>query len=161
LIPPEYQEDIMTYQEQATHLLEEADDRRSEIRRNPVTGGHFHRSLDPLAPQIRIASKALEARDWFASQRPPDATELPLTSDERERIKVEGVGYIVALLARPLAMRDYEIKGHPRFPEYARGVMASPFTPDFIRNNPQLLREYPPTPLPGLGGGLIWGKPKQ
>jgi hypothetical protein len=53
-------------------------------------------------------------------------------------------------------MRDFETEGHPRFEEYARGVMASPETPDHVRNDPNLLGRFPPTPLPGLGGGLIW-----
>jgi hypothetical protein len=151
---------MTSYEDQVEKLFEEADDRHDEFRRNPVTGGRFVRTIDPVRPQKRLAEKALEARDWFAPQRPRDATELPLTYEERERIKVEGVGYIVALLARSLAMRNYETKGHPRFEEYARGVMASPLTPGFVRNDPELLKRYPPTPLAGLGGGLVWRRPE-
>jgi hypothetical protein len=57
-------------------------------------------------------------------------------------------------------MRDYDTAGHPRFEEYARGVMASPLAPDFVRNDPELLKRYPPTPLAGLGAGLIWRSTK-
>jgi hypothetical protein len=150
----------MSYQEQVEQLFKKSDHRHSQLCLNPVTGGHFLRGVDSIRRQKRLAERALGARDWFAPQRPPDAPDLPLTDVERERNKVGGISYIVALLARSLAMRDYETKGHPRFEEYARGVMASPYA-EFLRNDPHLLREYPPTPLPGLGGGLIWRRPKQ
>lgn len=128
---------------------------------NPVTGGWFVLGLDPIGPQNRLAGKALKARIWFASQKPPDAPDLPLTYEERERLKGGcNLDYIVALLGRSLAMRYYETEGHPGFDEYARGVMASPLTPDFIRNDPELLKRYPPTPLAELGNGLIWRSPK-
>ena len=42
----------MTYQEQAAQLLEDADDRHEEFRRNPVTDGQFHRDLDPIRLEI-------------------------------------------------------------------------------------------------------------
>jgi hypothetical protein len=34
-------------------------------------------------------------------------------------------------------MRDYETDGHPRFEEYARGVMASLLAPEWIRDDPE------------------------
>jgi hypothetical protein len=121
-----------------------------------VTGGRFVRGRDPLPEQKRLAVKALRARDWFAPQRPANASELPLTYEDRERIKIGGVDYIVSVFARSLAMRDYEIEGHPRFDQYARGVMASENAPDLLTNDAELRKQYPPAPLPGLGPGLVW-----
>jgi hypothetical protein len=78
----------MTFEQEVEHLFDTADDRHEKRRRNPVTGAEFVRGLDPIPKQNRIAVKALKARAWFASQRPPDAPELPLTKEDREAIKV-------------------------------------------------------------------------
>lgn len=71
-------------------------------------------------------------------------------------MKVDGVRYILSVFARSLAHRDYRTDGHPKFDEYARGAMASDMTPEFIRKDAQLLRQYPPEPLNGMGPGLVW-----
>jgi hypothetical protein len=138
------------------NLFANADDRHEEFRRNPITGSGFVRGLDPIRPQKQLAVKALKSRAWFEAQRPSDAAELPLSYEEREAIKMAGVNYIVAVFGRSLEAGDYNTEEHPRFDWYARGVMASPLAPEHVRNDPDLLRRYPPAPLPGLGGGLIW-----
>ncbi len=147
---------MKTIEQQVEELFENAEDRHRELRRNPVTGGGFVRGVDPIGRQKRHAVKALKARAWFEPQRPPDTPELPLTQWDREANKVGGVRHVIAWFARSLAMRDYETDGHPRFEEYARGVMASPLAPEWIRDDPDLLKRYPPTPLAGLGAGLVW-----
>jgi hypothetical protein len=127
-----------------------------EFRENPVTGGSFVAGLEPIRPQKLRAQRALEARAWFAAQKPDDAPELPLTYNDRESLKVNGLPYIVSLFARSLAYRDYRTEGHPKFDEYARGVMAWSGTPDWIREDTQLLGRYPPEPLNEMASGLIW-----
>jgi hypothetical protein len=125
------------YTDYIRRLFDEADDRYQQVRTNPVTGGRFMRGLDPLREQLRLAENVLLARDWFERQRPADAPPFPLTDADRERIKVDGVAYIVSLFARSLAMRDYEISEHPEFEEYARGVMAATdLIPDYLANDP-------------------------
>jgi hypothetical protein len=149
------------YTDYVRRLFDQADDRYQQVRTNPVTGGRFMRGLDPLGEQLRLAESVLLARDWFERQRPADAPPFPLTDADRQRIKVDGVAYIVSLFARSLAMRDYEIGGHPEFEEYARGVMAATdLIPDCLANDSVLLKRYPPTPLAGLGAGLVWWPPK-
>jgi hypothetical protein len=104
---------------------------------------------------VKHATRALIARDWFANQKPADAPELPLTYKDREELKGgDPLSYIVSLFARSLAP-EYEIARHLGFDRYARGVMASPHTPPWIRQDAEMLRRYPPAPLAGLGGGLI------
>ena len=141
-------------------LFDNAFDRHAEVRENPVTGGTFIAGLDPIRPQMAKAQAALDACVWFATHKPDDAPELPLRQVDRESLKVEGLPYIVSLFARSLADRDYRTEGHPKFDEYARGVMASDMTPEFIRKDPQLVRRYPPVPLRGMGPGLKWRDPK-
>jgi hypothetical protein len=138
-------------------LFKNAPDRYEKFRENPVTGGSFVGGLDPVRPQKLKAQRALEAREWFAAQKPDDAPELPLTYADRELLKRGPLlSYIVSLFARSLAYRDFRTEGHPNFDEYARGVMASDWTPKWIREDAQLLSRYPPKPLNGMGGGLIW-----
>jgi hypothetical protein len=45
------------------------------------------------------------------------------------------------------------------FDGYARGVMASDFSPEFITHDPVLQKRFPPQPLQGLGPGLCWTWP--
>jgi hypothetical protein len=147
---------MYTIEKHVEDLFANADDRHDELRFNPVTGAGFHGRLDPIGPQKQIAIRALRARAWFEPQRPSDAAELPLNSWDRHMIKCRAVDYIVAAFSFSLEMRDFETEGHPRFEEYARGVMASPETPEHVRNDPELRRWYPPVLLPGLGAGLMW-----
>jgi hypothetical protein len=48
---------------------------------------------------------------------------------------------------------------HPVFEDYARGVMASELTPNFIKKDEELQQRFPPHELPGLGSGLCWEPP--
>jgi hypothetical protein len=125
---------------------------------NPVTGGHYVGGLDPITPQKRMARLALLAREWFAPHGPPDAPPLPVSHDEREDLKSGGLPHMVAWYARSLEGRDYDLDEHPSFDDYACGVMASDFAPDFIKTE-ELQRRFPPRPLTGLGPGLYWEPP--
>ena len=124
-------------------------------RTNPVTGGRFIQGFDPIVPQTRRATRALEARAWFEAHKPADAPLLPLTQGERESLKVGGLAYLVSLFARSLAYRDYQIHGHPHFDTYACGCFASGLLPPHVQNDSVLLERFPPAELKGLGGGLI------
>jgi hypothetical protein len=50
----------------------------------------------------------------------------------------------------------YDLDAHPTFEEYARGVLASTYAPDFITEDEQLKERFPPRHLAGLGSGLYW-----
>lgn len=103
--------------------------------------------------------RARFARKWFALNGPSDAPPLPLGYDEREDLKVGGLKHLVAWHASSLACLDYAVGAHPSFDEYARGVMASDETPDFIKKDEELLKRFPPQALRGLGPGLVWEPP--
>src|SRR5262245_7773146 len=137
-------------------MFREAVDSMYETRTNPVTGSRWVRGLDPIKPQKQAARRALMAREWFALAGPPDAPPLPLSYGERENLKVGGLPHIVAWFARSLEALDYEFCSHPCFEDYARGVLASPYAPDFIKSDEQLAQRFAPTPLNGLGSGLYW-----
>ena len=143
-------------------LFNEAPDRNDPWERtNPLTGGRWVPRLDPIGPQKKAARRALRARMWFAENGPPDAPPLPLSYDERETLKAEGgLARIVGWYARSLAALEYDVDEHPRFDDYACGVMASPHTPDLIKHDPHLRKRFPARPLRGLGSGLYWDPPK-
>jgi hypothetical protein len=123
-----------------------------EFRENPVTGGGFVAGFDPIGLEKLAAQRALEAREWFAAQKPDDAPQLPLSAVDCDAIKwASPLKYIVSNFASSLRSRDYRTEGHPTFDEYARGVLASSRTPNWIRGDKQLLRRYPPEGLDELG----------
>ena len=150
----------MDFRPYVDRLFREAPDRLSPTRQNPVTGSSWVSGLDRPGPQKRAARRALVAREVFAWKN-PGMPPLPLSYAEREKLKGKsGVDYIVSVYARSLKAQKYRSIAHPCFPIYARGVMASPFSPDFIIQDQALLKRYPPRPLGGLGPGLYWSPAK-
>jgi hypothetical protein len=89
---------------------------------------------------------------------------------EREGLKV-GIGstthaqyylsVIVALYARSLESRKYNVLEHPSFEDYACGVMASEYNWwEQMKENPQMRDRFPTRALAGLGPGVYWEPPK-
>ena len=141
---------------QVDRMFSQIAGRGGEIVQNPVTKSSWVKGEDAEEPQQEAAHRALLARQWFAGVAPEDAPFLPLSYEERERLKVGGLEHMVALFARSLAALDYDFKSHPSFDDYARGVMASPNAPEFIKKDLDLRRRFSPGSLRGLGSGLIW-----
>jgi hypothetical protein len=108
----------------------------------------------------KLESQAQLARERFAVDAPRDAPPLPLSHGEREDLKAGGLPHIVAWYARSLEGRDYDTEEHPSFADFAQGVMASDFAPDFIKDVEELQGRFPPRSLSGLGPGLYWQPPK-
>jgi hypothetical protein len=122
---------------------------------NPVTGAGFVSGEDPIEPQICAAESALRA--WGKWDRPMDAPDLPIHREERAALKAAGgLGYLVSEFASSLERCDYDYLFHPSFDVYARGVMGSQYSPDFIKEDPNLQKRFPPIPLKGLGRGNVW-----
>jgi hypothetical protein len=103
--------------------------------------------------------RARFAREWFALNGPHDAPPLPLGYDEREDLKVGGLKHLVAWYACSLACRNYDVVVHPSFDDYACGLMASEYTPGFIKNDEELQQRFAQRPLTGLGPALVWEPP--
>jgi hypothetical protein len=115
---------------------------------------------ETAAKQRQFERQALAAREWFKQHGPPDAPVFPIGYAEREQLKVGGLAHIVAWYARSLAGCGYNYAEHPSFDDYAAGVMASEeHAPDFIRNNEEMRRRFPPRSLKWLEPGLYWQPP--
>jgi hypothetical protein len=116
---------------------------------------------DSTMEQIDRAHRATLAREAFATEGPPDCQPLPTNYGERERLKVGfGLGYVVALYARSLSVRNYAITDHPPFAVYAAGILAlTNVGPKFLSYQPSLAQRYPPRRLPGLCESGYWTNP--
>lgn len=141
---------------QVDRMFDQIDGRGGETVRNPVTGSRWVKGLDSAEAQREAAYRALMAQRWFASVAPEDAPFLPLSDEECNRLKAGGISAIVAWFAQSLTRLDYDFESHPSFDDYARGVMASPLAPDYIKNDQHLRSRYPARALAGLGSGLVW-----
>jgi hypothetical protein len=126
--------------------------RFGDICVNPVTGGRWLSGLDPIEEQEQAAYRALRARYWFAQTGPKDAPPLPLSDGERHDLKYRRtpLDHIVSLFGNSLWSRDYAFEEHASFDDFARGVLASPEAPEFLKEDQELLKRYPPRPCLGL-----------
>jgi hypothetical protein len=134
---------------------------------NPITGGGFVRGLDPLAPQKAAAILALLAQEWFAVNGPPDAPLLPLThADVEDYRNARGLAGIVGFYARSLSRegygrRRYDVRNHPSFDDFARGLMAINTGLWRIETDEKLQQRFPPRPLAGMTGSAFWAPPEE
>jgi hypothetical protein len=142
-------------------LFETAPRRHGQIRQNPVTGSSFVGKRDSMGPQKKAAKRALEAKWCFEATKPGDAARLATDRNSRRQLKLGSpLDWLVAEYSASLEANHYDFRKHPEFEDYARGVMASPLAPVFIRKDPELLRRFRPQPLEGLGRGMVWRPPQ-
>ena len=139
--------------------------RYGKICTNPVTGGRYVYGGDPIEQQKKEARDALLAREWFAIVGPKDMQPLPISDEEIEDRKYAwdskhpALGYIGSCFGYSVRANGHDLKSHPSFEAFARGVMASEHAPDFVKNDEALRKQYPPWPLAGLGPALVWEPP--
>jgi hypothetical protein len=108
---------------------------------------------------LDLVARALRARAWFARHVPCRLQPLPLVHyDEQEKIFCSGdfPRHLVAYYSCSLQRLNFNYLKHPLFYDYARGVMAHPDGPSYLQDDPELLAEFPPKPLPGLVDGIHW-----
>jgi hypothetical protein len=164
---PQMGDDMSIIKSQVDRIFKEASDRFDEIRRNPVTGGSWLVGADPIAPQKRMAHRALLAREWFAIYGPQDAQPLPISDEEIEDRKYAwdskqpSLSYIVSRFGSSVETHNWDFNSHPSFDDFVCGMMASEHTPDFVKNDEALRKRYPPRHLPGLNAGHCWEPPEQ
>lgn len=143
--------------------------KRGECCNNPVTGAGFVWGIDPLSVQKKEAIAALRAREWFAINGPPDAPPLPLShSDVDDYREARGLAGVVGFYARSLSRqgydrRRYDVRNHPSFNDFARGLMAMAVDRGLrgLEQDAQLKRRFPPRPLVGMTPGAYWAPPKE
>src|SRR5262245_24923737 len=115
----------------------------------------YMRLLDTL-------NRARHARLWFAEYGPRWGQPLPIFYyDEQEKIMCGSnfPQHLVCYYSQSLQKLNFNFLKHPPFFDYARGVMAHPDCPSYLQDDPGLLRQFPPRPLPGLDG-TDWRPPR-
>jgi hypothetical protein len=130
----------------------------------PVIGGLYladHECLIPiLLPQI---CAALCARERFRQDAPDWAPILPLRSEDCEVLELADDHRLCLVGLYGSSLRDafWDLQ-HPPFATFASGLLAYEHTPDELRNDRELRREFPPRKLKGLcDGRLDWRSPER
>jgi hypothetical protein len=126
-----------------------------------VSSPFFHERpvrIDDLPRLKLLVRNGLRAHAWFLRQGPASLQTLPLSEDEHENILCSGFlhRHLVTYYSYSLQARDFDYLGHPLFFDFARGVMADPRTEEYLREDRQLLEEFPPKPLAGLDERGCW-----
>ena len=156
-------------EKEVDRLFAELNAKPGECCRNPVTGIGFVWGDDPIAPQKEEAVRALRAAEWFAVNGPPDAPPLPLSHDEIEDYrKARGLAGVVGFYARSLSRQgygrqSYDVRKHPSFEDFARGLMAIAVDRGLwdLEKDAQLKRRFAPCLLAGMTPGAYWSPPKE
>jgi hypothetical protein len=122
----------------------------------PHSGGEFVAGHEPRSLR-RLVLNALCARARFDETAPNWAPALPL---REEAIAILANNNDPKLTAVGLFAMSQRLAGwhesHPSFHRYVRGVMAHQKTPDKIRHDADLRRDYPPHRLLELDETLCW-----
>jgi len=127
---------------------------------NPITGGGFVMGLDRISIQKKQAAIALQTREWFAKNGPIDAPPLPLSHvDVEHYLDARGLKGVVGLYARSLSRQGYDIRKHPSFDDFARGLMA--IDNWRIEKDETLKKRFPPRPLAGMTVSGFWATPDE
>jgi len=129
-----------------------------KLCQSPILGSSFVPGEDPEEPALKeLARRGLVAREWFFLHGPPDAPPLPLSGHERSDLKYkDALGHLVTQFSNSLEANGWDIKSHPSFEAYARGVIASPLAADIVRGDDSILKRYPPRELRYILSGMIW-----
>jgi hypothetical protein len=117
----------------------------------PVVGLFHHvRDEDAAAALNELARRASAARERFKTDGPPWAQPLPTSWDDCCKLaRVGGRMELLGHYASSLLGSKWD-ETQPPFDVFCRGVMADRTTPAYLRNDPELRREFPPKPLEGL-----------
>jgi len=110
-------------------------------------------------PKLKLLVRnALRARAWFSRHGPSWAQPLPLSMIERIGFSISDYLplHFVADYALSLHARDFDFLRHPLLYDYCRGRMADPRTPEYLREDFALQKEFPGKPIAGLDEQGRW-----
>jgi hypothetical protein len=147
-------------EESIDRLFDQIKAKGGECCRNPVTGASFVWGIDPIATQKKEAIAGLRAQEWFTVNGPPDAPPLPLYDFDSYR-GARGLKGVVGFYARSLSRQGYDVRKHPSFEDFARGLMAINTGLWRIETDKQLQKRFPPRPLAGMTPSAFWAPPKE
>jgi hypothetical protein len=150
-------------EKEADRLFGENDAGQGESCDNPLTGGWFIRSLSSVADQKADAILELLIREWFAVFGPADAPPFPLSHEIDRYRDARGLKGVIGFYARSLAGQGYDVRKHPSFDDFARGLMALAVEHGLwnLEKDDALIKRFPPLPLPGMTPSAYWEPPEE
>jgi hypothetical protein len=118
-------------------------------------GCYFKKEEIPeLTHKIRAT---LDAKLWFDKHGPNMGQSLPTTLEDCLALAaLDGRKALLGHYGASLWFLEFAYLRHPPPFDFLRGVMACEYAPETLRNDPELLLEFPPRLLPGLGVGVLW-----
>ena len=118
----------------------------------PVIGDRYRLASDHSV-WLPVICAALCAREKFRAEA-PGWPPLPLREEEIEALMRDDDhrSHVLAHFGGSLRGENWHPE-HPCFSRFVSGLLAYPATPDYIRNDPVLRREFPPRELDGLRAG--------
>jgi hypothetical protein len=127
------------------------------LREHPDPAEGYMQLLD-------LAERVQRARRWFARNAPCRYQPLPLVHyDEQEKILCSSDmhRHLVVYYSYSLRRQGFNYLKHPLLGDYARGLLADPDCPDYLKGNAELLADFPPRMLPTgrLDEGIYWRPP--
>jgi hypothetical protein len=129
----------------------------------PVVGGGFKWGLDPIAPLKEATRRELLAHEWFAVYGPADAPPFPYQHEIDSYRDARGLKGVVGFYARSLAGQDYDLRNHPSFDDFARGLMALAVEYGLwnLEKDDALIKRFPPLLLLGMTPSAYWAPPEE
>jgi hypothetical protein len=140
-------------------LIEKEVDRLfSEIDAKARNGDHCE-----IAALKEATRRELLAHEWFAVCGPADAPPFPHEHEIDSYRGARGLIGVVGFFARSLASQDYDLRKHPSFDDFARGLMA--FALEYglwnLEKDDTLIKRFPPFSLPCMTPSAYWAPPEE
>ena len=122
----------------------------------PIAPYEMEYTRSNIPKLIRMARTAFQARAAFALEGPSWAQPLPLGIEGAAFTGATGAMHVLGCYAFSLELMSHDYLGHPRFHDFACGMMAHTSAPEHVRNDLELQVEFPARELPGLDGRMLW-----
>jgi hypothetical protein len=135
-------------------------DRKSLILEAPIIKLLYSAIDDELIAMLKtVTCDAVVAWQRYDESKPPGLPGLPVNSVACNKLLNER-DYRLQLLGKYGGSQRGSLfdKGHPSIRDFNCGIMANEHTPKWFREDPELLREFPPKWLDGLSNhkGSFW-----
>jgi hypothetical protein len=94
---------------------------------------------------------------------PADAPPFPFQHEIDSYRGARGLRGVVGFYARSLASQDYDVRKHPSFDDFARGLMALAVEYGLwnLEKDDTLIKRFPPLPLRGMTPSAYWEPPEE
>jgi len=137
--------------------------REFHLAQAPVIGTLFNATDEAAIAKLKHqVCRVPGACEWHRRHAPSWAQPLPVSCSElydRRLADFSPKRKLLLHFGNSLRVLEWHYNQHPPFPTYAAGVLAHDFAPDELRNDSELVKEFPPRPLAGIDRFLRYNTP--